>query len=227
MSRNIRSLLARPVTAVAAVGCAAALVAGCGAQSSPGTAGTVDTVGATSTRIELVPVAATVPLAATSARTSSARDLRAGKVRAYGDSVMLGAQPALKNRLHAYVNAAVSRQSYELLAIVRKDWSRGRIRGPVVIHTGTNGTVVKKDLVRTIRPIQKTHLVLLVNAKVNRSWVPGNNATIKQVDRKWRNVIQLNWHKLASKHPNWLSGFHLNSLGAKKYAKQVAKKLGR
>lgn len=222
MSPNFSSRPARRGSALAALGCAAVLVAGCGA------AGT-DTGRAPAARVDLVPVAATAALAATSTSTStaSAGGLRAGKVRAYGDSVMLGAKSALQRRLNAKVNAAVSRQSYELLALVRSDWSRGRIRGPVVIHTGTNGIVVKKDLERTIRPIQKKHLVLLVNAKVDRSWVPGNNATIKQVDRKWQNVIQLNWYKLASRHPSWLSGYHLNPLGAKKYANQVAKKLGR
>lgn len=170
---------------------------------------------------------ATSPVAVAKAAPAKAKDGYAGKVRAYGDSVMLGAASALRSRLHAKVDAAVSRQSYTLLSIVRRDWSKGRIRGPVVIHTGTNGTVLSRDLVRTIRPIQKRHVVLLVNAKVNRSWVPGNNRIISQVDAKWRNVVLLDWHRLAGKHPSWLSGFHLNSLGAKKYAAAVASKLHR
>lgn len=226
MVRTTRSALARPATAVAALGCATALIAGCAPASTAGDTGGVSGL-APAAQVELVPVAATVALAAPTASASARAGLRAGKVRAYGDSVMLGAASALRSRLHAKVNAAVARQSYELLPLVRRDWTRGRIHGPVVIHTGTNGGIDESQLRRTIRPIQKKHLVLLVNAKVNRSWVPGNNATIARVDRKWRNVIELDWHKLASRHPAWLSGYHLNALGAKKYANLVAKRLGR
>jgi hypothetical protein len=214
----------------------AALLAGCaGGDAATTAAPALTTADHTSTAALASPTTVTVSQVSqlSSARKAAAKkkakkkSIWSGKVRAYGDSVMLGAKSALQKRLHAHVNAAVSRQSYQLLAIVRNDFAKGRIHGPVVIHTGTNGTVVKRDLERSIKKIQKRHLVLLVNAKVNRGWVPGNNRIIGQVDSRWANVISLNWHKLASRHPGWLSGYHLNSLGAKKYAKAVAKKLRR
>ena len=155
----------------------------------------------------------------------------AGKVRAYGDSVMLGASYALKKRLHAKVFAHESRQSWDVLSLVRKDRTRGRIHGPVVIHTGTNGTVSRSDLTRTVQKVQKKHVVVLVNIELpsRYTWDDSNNAILAAVDRQFTNVVLVNWQKKASRHPGWLysDGIHLTPSGRTAYARLVAKKLGR
>ena len=69
-------------------------------------------------------------------------------------------------RLHAKVFAHESRQSWDGAVLVRKDRTRGRIHGPVVIHTGTNGTVSRSDLTRTVQKVQKKHVVVLVNIEL-------------------------------------------------------------
>lgn len=224
MSPNFSSLLARRGSAVAALGCAAVLVVGCGAAP----AGT-DSSRAPATRVEVVPVSATTSISASSTSSATTSAQRAGRVRAYGDSVMLGASYALKKRLKAKVNADESRQSWELLKIVRKAAKKGRLTGPVVIHTGTNGTIVRDQLEDTVRPLQRSHRIVLVTVKANRSWTAGNNSILRAVDREFGNVVLADWQKKAGKHSSWTysDGIHLTPSGRTAYARLVAKAIAR
>jgi hypothetical protein len=143
--------------------------------------------------------------------------------------VMLGAKYSLQHRLHAKVKADESRQSWTVLSLVRTDLHKGRVRGPVVIHTGTNGTVSKSDLNRTVKKVQRKKMVVLVNVKASRSWTAGNNKIIKSVAKKYRHVVMLDWHKRATRHSGWTypDGIHLTPAGRTAYARAIAKKAGR
>lgn len=222
MPRDLRTALARTAAGVVALGSIAALVTGVAAGSASGAPDRARAV-----PVAVAPVAATVP-ATSAVSASSVATTKAGKVRAYGDSVMLGAAYALRHRLHAKVNADESRQSGTLLALVRKADKRGKLTGPVVIHTGTNGTIVRSVLESTLRPL-RNHRVVLVTVKANRSWAAGNNKILRAVDGEFGNVVLADWQKKASKHSAWTysDGIHLTPTGRVAYAKLIGKALNR
>lgn len=171
---------------------------------------------------------ATSPVAVARAATQS---VYAGRVSAFGDSVMLGARSTLATRLHARVFAHESRQAGAVLALVRAQLRTGKIQGPVVIHVGTNGTISKADLKQTVRAVQGRHLVVLVNVKLpaRYSWTASNNRILAQVARAFPHVVQLDWQRLASRHAGWFwpDRIHLRQAGAAGYADAIAALLRR
>lgn len=173
--------------------------------------------------------ATTVSTTAATEVVTNRESLGSGRLRAYGDSVMLGAKAKLRKRLNARVKARESWQSSTVLSKVRKDFKRGRIGGPVVIHTGTNGTVVRRELNRTVKKVQRKHRVVLINVKAPRSWTASNNRIIKKIAKKYRHAVLLNWNQKAKRHPGWTysDGIHLTPRGQTAYVKAIARKDGR
>lgn len=226
---SVSSRLTRLAVPAAGIAAALALTA-CAAAPGPTAPPESAAVSVDSAPAYVPPAASAQVAVVTSAKltSSSARgNLWSGKVRAYGDSVMLGAKPALQKRLHARVFAAVSRQSWTVLGKVLKAAKKGRVHGPVVIHTGTNGTVEKSLLLKVARRVPT--IVVLVTAKAARSWVPGVNATLRAVDAKRADVVLFDWQKYSSGHGSWFygDGIHLTSSGATAYANGIAKALHR
>lgn len=229
-------MLRTPLRTLVPVGLttAALLLTGCAvAQDASAAAVTPaavapDTVApASATPASAAPPGAATVRVVTDASLATARSAWSGKVRAYGDSVMLGAKTALKKRLHAKVNAVVSRQSWTVLGKVRKAAKKGRIHGPVVIHTGTNGTVEKSLLLKTARIVPT--MIVLVTAKADRSWVAGVNRTLRAVDAQRSDVVVFDWKAYSAGHGSWFygDGIHLTSTGAAAYADGIAKVLHR
>jgi hypothetical protein len=207
---------------------AATVLVGCGAVTGDGATGAA--------RAAAASVVSAVPAVhqqapATVATAAAKGGIWSGRVRAYGDSVMLGAKSALQNRLKAKVYAAESRQCGSVVARVRKAYKHGKIHGPVVIHTGTNGTFTGCNLAQVVKKVQRRHAVVLVNVKLpaRYSWTSPNNHALAAIDRKWKNVVLLDWHSLAAKHRSWLysDGIHLTPSGRTGYANAVAKLLRR
>lgn len=212
---------------------AATVVAGCGAAAGvPTGASAPRPVVADAAVVSAVPAVHRQASASPEATPVAAKGgIWSGRVRAYGDSVMLGAKSALQHRLNAKVDAAVSRQCGAVVAKVHKAYKDGRIHGPVVIHTGTNGTFIGCPLGRVVKKVQRQHAVVLVNVRLpaRYSWTEPNNRALAKIDRKWQNVVLLDWHSLASAHPGWLysDGTHLTPSGRTGYANAVAKLLRR
>jgi len=147
-----------------------------------------------------------------------------GKDRfAVGDSVMLGAKSALKDKGFAIVDAVESRQAYDGPALLRK---RGTgLPKNVVVHLGTNGTFplsVCKKIVSTAGPSRR---VFFVNVHVPRSWQKSNNHVIRECDASFAadRVHIIDWNSAAKAHPKWLYGdhIHLRPSGAKGFARLI------
>jgi lysophospholipase L1-like esterase len=158
-------------------------------------------------------------------RSTDARTARAAttSVSAFGDSVMVGAKPALKKQLPGItVNAGIARQSTEAFSVVRSAHAAGRLGRVVVIHTGTNGTVVKKDLRRTIKRLADRRVVV-VNVHVPRPWQNSNNRIIAKVVRNQPNAVLVKWRKAAKRNPQWFASdnIHLTPAGAAGFARLV------
>ncbi len=226
-TRTARSVRSAGLAAVAAT---VVLLAGCSAAAAPASSQAQPpmrpAVHAAAAPAAAAPAAA-VPAAKKENKKRKKRGIWSGKVRAYGDSVMLGAKTALKKRLKAKVSAAISRQSWTVLGKVNKAAKRGTIRGPVVIHTGTNGTVERSLLLKTARKVKT--IIVLVTAKANRSWVAGVNSTLRSVAGQRGDVVLFDWAGHSRGHGSWFGpdGIHLTSSGAKAYANGIAKTLRR
>lgn len=149
----------------------------------------------------------------------------AGFITAIGDSVMLGAAPALQETLPGcVVDAAESRQVVKAKAVVETLKGQGKLGGTVVLGLGTNGpfkTSVGQELLDTIGADKTVYWVNVYGAHLR--WQDDSNATISELAQKNDNVRVIDWASQAASHPEWFynDGIHLKPAGQKAYAQLV------
>jgi hypothetical protein len=150
----------------------------------------------------------------------------AAKALAVGDSVMLGARSALERRGIA-VDATVSRQLASGTSLLRSLKASGSLPAKVVVHLGTNGPVTASQVKSLLSALRDRARVVLLTLKVPRSWESGNNAVLKSVARRFRNVTVVDWHWWGARHGGWFwdDGYHLRPAGAAAYSRLVARAL--
>jgi peptidoglycan/LPS O-acetylase OafA/YrhL len=145
---------------------------------------------------------------------------------AIGDSVMLAARDALRQEVpKVTVDAEVSRQSGKVFSRIRARAAAGKLGDVVVIHTGTNGTIVKSELVDTLRFLKDRSRIVLVTVKADRSWVDGNNRILRSVaaDFAGSNVRLADWVAVSKGHREWFyaDGIHTKGNGSTQYALMI------
>lgn len=144
------------------------------------------------------------------------------RVTAIGDSVMLGAAPALRTVLQAsvFVDARVGRQVSECLAILHVWHDNGLLGDVVVVHIGNNGTF-NQDQFNEMRDIlaQVPKVIFLTN-KVPRMWEGPNNDLIRAGAASMPNAVLIDWKVEGDAHPEFFysDGMHLRPDGAQYYA---------
>lgn len=146
---------------------------------------------------------------------------------AVGDSVLLGAQSAVKDAMPGItVDAKVGRQFNRIIDLVRWYIDNGKVPGPLIIHAGTNGTFSDADLDRVIR-MAGTRRVLLVNAKVERPWQGLVNQRLAAAADRYPNAVLVDWQGLSSSRPEWFApdGAHLTPAGARAFADLIRRNL--
>ena len=142
-------------------------------------------------------------------------------VSAFGDSVMLGAAPALLDALpELRISAERGSQARSVFADVRARQAAGTLAPTVVIHTGSNGIISPDDLRTTLRLLNDRRLVVLLTARVPREWQGPDNSTIRKVGAAFGNARVLDWYSASNSHPSWFydDGLHLRPAGAAAYA---------
>ena len=143
---------------------------------------------------------------------------------AIGDSVMLGAREELTAR-GIRVNAAVSRQFRDAVAIVQQLRASGKLRKKLVIHLGNNGILIQgADCDRISQIAGAGRTVYLVNLKSPRSYRKVQNDRLAACAQRRANTLLLNWYAHSHDHPSWFAsdGYHLTALGQSRYASFVA-----
>ena len=145
-------------------------------------------------------------------------------ISAFGDSVLLGAAPAI-TRLDpaAGVYAVEGRSAYDVLNDVRAALRHHVLAPIVVIHTGNNGIIDPQQLASTLAALAGSYRVVLVTDRVARDWEAPNNQTIRAIAGRYAGVVALDWHAISSSHPDWFydDGLHLDASGAAAYARLV------
>lgn len=151
-------------------------------------------------------------------------DLTKRAVTAVGDSVMLGGHVALERELpKATVDAAVKRNASEMFSRIRDRLSAGKLASVVVIHGGTNGPTVEKDLRSILTALKGQARVVLVTSHMPLSWMADNNNTIATVAKDFPNVRVADWAAASDGHPDYFvsDGVHLTQPGGRAYAETI------
>ncbi|MDQ1422814.1 MAG: hypothetical protein QOD72_312, partial [Acidimicrobiaceae bacterium] len=147
-------------------------------------------------------------------------------VIAVGDSVMLGAAPALANLFgtNVEVNAKVGRQFKEATDIVNWYHDNGYLGKVVVIHLGNNGTVDDSRIDELMAPLAGVPLVIFLNDKVPRGWEGPNNDLFTANVPRFANALLVDWKTYSEPNPGWFysDNIHLRPDGQVAYAALIA-----
>lgn len=151
------------------------------------------------------------------------------RIAAFGDSVMLGAAPALQQVFPGIeVDAEKGRQVYRppvdaFLAQLQEAKESGRLGEVVVLHLGNNGVYPKESFDRIMQVLADRRLVVVLNVRVPRAWEDNNNRVIGEGVKRYRNAALIDWYELTAKRPElfWNDGHHLKPEGALYYASLI------
>ncbi|MGN0937904.1 MAG: acyltransferase family protein [Selenomonas sp.] len=147
-----------------------------------------------------------------------------------GDSVMLGASPALRQVLPGcFIDAEVSRYVGGGLEAAKALAAQGHLGNIVVIALGTNGPIAgyeryavqTNELLEYLGPNRHIFWVNVYCPKL--TWQQVNNDCIRDMPIAHPNVTVIDWYSLVKDHPEWLTsdGIHPNDEGIKAYANLV------
>lgn len=143
---------------------------------------------------------------------------------AFGDSVLLGAAPALERQaFNLDLYAKVAQQAGATADVVRAQAAAGQLRPVVIVHTGNNGIISADQLTAILKATKGAQRVVVVNTKVPRSWSAPNNKVIAKVVPQFANARLVDWAALADGHPEFFvkDGVHLTWDGAQAYTRAV------
>ena len=134
-----------------------------------------------------------------------------------GDSVMLGAAPNIRGTFgNGYVDAKVSRTGYVMPDILKAL----KIKGPVVIHAGTNGDCPEsiKDRIMKYCGDNDVFWLTVTNDKDVKV-----NDKLKEFVNKYENAYIIDWQQYSKDHKDWFYSdkIHLTSEGRKGYVSLI------
>ncbi len=144
---------------------------------------------------------------------------------AIGDSIMLGASAALANAIPSLeVDAVVSRQVGELIAILSWRREAGLLPPVVVVHLGNNGYVSPEQAEQLLRLLESVPRVVLVNTSVPRIWEAPTNGALAAAAANHANVVFVDWRAASAGRYDlfWDDGVHLRPEGASFFAELIA-----
>ena len=200
-----------------------------GFPSKPASIAITTTTAAPKASSPKAPPKAATPPPAPSAPGATLTPIPNARVTAIGDSVMLGAQNALRRFLgdRLQMDANVSRHFDEGLDIVRQLHDAGQLGDVVIVHLGTNGSVPEDQLDEMLGLLSGVQRVILVNTRVDRPWEGPDNDAIAAAVPRHPNVVLVDWHTIASEHPEFLvqDGVHLSNAGQAYYALVLTSKI--
>jgi hypothetical protein len=156
-------------------------------------------------------------------------------VTAIGDSVMLGAYQQLITTVDGMfgaqvtgMDAAESRQFSAGVDKIQELKNANQLGQDVIVQLGTNGTIDPAEFDRMMGLLSDRKKVVIINAKVPRSWEGQVNETLAAGVKRYKNAVLLDWHGYASQHPEFFydDEIHLRPDGAAAYAQFVAGSLG-
>jgi lysophospholipase L1-like esterase len=126
----------------------------------------------------------------------------------------------------AYIDAQVSRQASAIAPILQQLAAQNQLAPTVVVQVGINGTVTEENL-RDMADAVAGRRLLIVNARVPRSWEKSNNALVKRFVPELPNADYIDWYKASNGHLDWYldDGVHLTPEGRAAYADLIKQRV--
>ncbi|MGE3236003.1 MAG: acyltransferase family protein, partial [Thermoleophilia bacterium] len=151
-----------------------------------------------------------------------------GPVLAVGDSVMVGAAPALRGVLgpRVQIDASVARQFDVAASATIADLKLVKPK-IVVLHLGTNGYVPFEGLEALLDDLEPLPVVL-VTVRVDKPWEGSVNDALAYAAERRKNVFLADWHAATDGRGDLLvDGVHANTEGQRLYAQTIMAALRR
>ena len=148
-------------------------------------------------------------------------------VTAIGDSVMLAAATALKQRFPGmYVDAKESRQMSTAPGLIQTMLQQGDLGSVVLLGLGTNGPFDGSILTQIEQELGPSRILLLVNVHEPKPWQDQVNATLAAAVHPPR-VCLVDWNAAITPHPEllWHDNIHARPSGAQLYTSLIASAL--
>ena len=155
--------------------------------------------------------------------------LSGADVTAIGDSIMIDVQPYLSDQLPGIaVDGAVSRQMYQLPALLAQMHADGTLRTRLVLELGTNGPFDESQLIGALQSVGPMQRIVLVNSSEPRAWETEVNQSLADVAHRVPHTTIADWHAAAAGHPEyfWDDGVHPNDVGSPVMAALIVHALG-
>ena len=146
------------------------------------------------------------------------------RVTAVGDSVMVGAAPALQEQIpNLSIDAEIGMAPTAAIAALQAHQADGSLGDVVVVHMGNNGLFTAEEFEQIMQVIGPERRAIFVNLKVPRPWEEVNNATIADGVARHPNAVLVDWHAASIDHPEffWGDGIHLRPEGAQRFAELI------
>jgi peptidoglycan/LPS O-acetylase OafA/YrhL len=143
---------------------------------------------------------------------------------AVGDSVLLGARGALEDRFPKItVDAAISRQPWEIAERVRDRIKVDRLGDVLVLQTGTNGPPDPQGFDDFLGSLRDVDLVVVTTVRSQVPWMDQSNTIISRSAQGKDNVVVADWARASVGHPQYLykDGTHLTPSGQRAYSKLI------
>ncbi|WP_277594743.1 acyltransferase family protein [Bifidobacterium samirii] len=159
------------------------------------------------------------------ARADAEQNLTGDDITVIGDSVTVGASPALEELLPGIViDAQTSRHIATGPDLVSNLKAQGQLRQYVVVSLNTNGTVTPDDYANIAAAAGDGHVLVIVNGYGDRSWMPGGNEAAAEYVRTHSSTATLaDWNAAIGAHTDMLTadGIHPEVPGQQLYAQTV------
>jgi hypothetical protein len=149
-----------------------------------------------------------------------AQPLDSSGVLAIGDSVMVGAAPELEQRLgtNLILNAAISRQADDVIALLDGYRAAGQLPDTVVLQLGNNGPLLSEQMDELQEALRDVERIYLVNVEAPVSWEGESNGALEDAAEEWSNTTLLDWHEVANSDRGLtFDGIHLTPPGVQAY----------
>jgi peptidoglycan/LPS O-acetylase OafA/YrhL len=175
-------------------------------------------------RVASHPAGTTAPTAPSVITRASLKHL-GRDITAIGDSVMLASAAQLRAELPGiYVDARVSRQISQGIAVTQQLDSGGELRPIVVVGLGTNGAVTMQQVRALMAVAGQKRMLVLVNTFVPRPWQAEVNTVVADAARRYRDVALANWFATIRNRTSllWEDDVHPRPAGGALYARMVA-----
>jgi peptidoglycan/LPS O-acetylase OafA/YrhL/lysophospholipase L1-like esterase len=152
------------------------------------------------------------------------RETTSTSVLAIGDSVMVGAAPELEQRLgdNLVLNAAISRQADDVIALLEGYRASGQLPDTVVLQLGNNGPLLSDQMDELHDAMRGVEHIFLINDEAPVSWEGESNGALQDAADEWENTTLLDWHDIANSDSSLTSdGIHLTPSGIEAYSNLI------